>query len=118
LVTLIAGADEPGLYSKAQAKQGSATFGEKCLSCHDPAGGSWGPSLKGDDFWESWNGKPARALYSKIISTMPQEDPGSIPEKDVINLVSYIMQLNDLPGGDKPIQTADELNKIKLQKPK
>ena len=115
---LTGGADEPGLYSTAQAKKGSALYSEKCLSCHDPAGGSWGPNLKGDDYWETWNGKPARALYSKIISTMPQEDPGSIPEKDVINLVSYIMQLNGLPGGDKTIQSADELNKIKLQKPK
>jgi cytochrome c5 len=115
---LTARADDPGLYSKAQAKQGGTTFGEKCQACHDPAGGSWGPSLKGESFWEDWNGKPARALYSKIISTMPPDDPGSIPEKDVINLVSFIMQLNELPGGDKTIQNADELNKIKLEKPK
>ena len=120
LGALVAGrtahADEPELYSIAQAKLGAATYTDKCLKCHTAEG--MAPVLKGDSFWPEWDGKPARALYSRILSTMPADDPGSIPEKDVINLVAYIMEMNGLQGGTKDIQTPEELNKILMQRGK
>ena len=76
------------------------------------------PSLKGEDFWSQWDQKMARPLYSTIISTMPQDDPGSLPEKDVLDIVAYILQMNGLPEGDKEIESAKELNTIKLERPK
>jgi cytochrome c5 len=107
-----------GVYSKPQAKLGEGIYTEKCVKCHAMSGASMGPPLKGDAFWTEWDGKPARALYSRIISTMPSDDPGSLEEKEVINLVSYLLQLNDLPAGATDIQSPDEWNKIPLQKPK
>ncbi len=112
-----AGGGQDGLYSNAQAKLGETIYGKSCMKCHEAAGEARGPALKGDPFWADWDGKTARALYSRIISTMPSDDPGSLPEKDVISLVSYIMQLNSLPGGNKEIQSANELNRILLQRP-
>jgi len=77
-----------------------------------------GPPLTGEAFWKEWDGKSARALYSRIISTMPADDPGSIAEKDVINIVSFLLQSNNLPGGDRNLQSPNELNSITLERPR
>lgn len=104
-----------GIYTTVQAKRGEAGYDKHCKECHN---GGFGPSLKGEDFWSQWDQKMARPLYSTIISTMPQDDPGSLPEKDVLDIVAYILQMNGLPEGDKEIESAKELNTIKLERPK
>jgi hypothetical protein len=65
-----------------------------------------------------WDRNVARSLYSSIIGGRPSDDPGSIPEKDVIDVVAYLLQEIGLPAGDKPIEKPDELNNITLGKPK
>ena len=109
-------ASTPPIYSEAQAKRGEALFREKCLSCHVES--SWGPPLRGDSFWSFWNHKTARPLYSVIISTMPEASPGSLPEKDVLDLVAYILRLNGLPAGDQDIGSANQLNEVRLVRPR
>ena len=105
----------PAIYTSAQAKRGEAVYREKCAACHD--GNGWGPALHGDSFWSSWNGKSVRSLYSTIISAMPPMEPGTLSEKNVLDIVSYILQMNSLPAGDKEIGRADELNAVGLVKP-
>ncbi len=102
----------PPFFTEAQAKRGAKIFEEKCDSCH--AEHAWGPELRGNSFWSGWDQKPARTLYSKIIGTMPQGKPGSLDEKSVLDLVAYILQLNGVPANKREIQTANQLNDVKL----
>ena len=115
----LAGA-QSGAFSEEQAKRGQTVFHEKCGVCHgdDLEGGTESPSLKGDAFWSEWDQKPARAVYSRIISTMPPDSPGSLAEKDVIDIVAFVVHSNGVPFGSKTIQTANELNSIKLERSK
>ncbi len=106
----------PAIYSEAQAKRGETAFQEKCAACHGE--NAWGPSLRGDSFWSAWNHKTARSLYTVIIGTMPQGNAGSLAEKNVLDFVAYILQLNGLPAGAKEIESANELNTVKLARPK
>ena len=66
--------------SSAQARQvqrGAATFERVCSRCHaKELTGGQGPPLKGAVFAGHWLGKPARALYSRILLTMPSDSPG------------------------------------------
>jgi mono/diheme cytochrome c family protein len=73
------------VYSEPQANNGQTIYQQMCSNCHrdDLAGGEHAPALKGDPFWQEWDQQKARLLYRRIISTMPLEDPGSFPEKDV-----------------------------------
>jgi len=105
----------PAIYTQAQAAHGETMFREKCAACHGM--GTFGPALGGDSFWKSWDRKTARSLYSKIIGGMPPDDPGSLPEKDVIDIVGYLLHENGLPAGDKGIDKPDALNSITLHKP-
>jgi mono/diheme cytochrome c family protein len=106
----------PAIYTAVQAKRGETIFKEKCVACHD--GNGFGPVLQDNSFWSAWDGKAARTLYSSIISSMPPMDPGSLPEKGVLDIVAYILQLNTLPSGTTEIQSANELNRIMLVRPK
>jgi len=58
-----------------------------------------------------------RSLYSRIISTMPPSDPGSVAPKDVIDIVTFLLQSNGLPAGEKAIENPNELNVIRLKGP-
>jgi cytochrome c5 len=111
---------QEGFFSAAQASHGAIVFREKCGVCHgnDLAGGDEAPALKGDAFWSEWDHQTARSLYSRIISTMPPDSPGSLEEKDVIDLVAIVVRENGLPVGANTVESANELNGIKLQRPK
>lgn len=104
------------VFTQVQAKNGETIFREKCTMCH--GANTFGPPLQGKVFWASWDRKPARSLYSKIIGGMPPDDPGSLSEKNVIDIVSYLLQVNGLPAGDATIENADALNRVTLHQPK
>ncbi|HTS46947.1 MAG TPA: PQQ-binding-like beta-propeller repeat protein, partial [Bryobacteraceae bacterium] len=105
-------AARPPFFTEAQAQRGAKIFEEKCDNCH--AEHAWGPELRGSGFWSGWDQKSARTLYSKIIGTMPQGKPGTLDEKSVLDLVAYILQLNGVPANNREIQTANQLNDVKL----
>jgi mono/diheme cytochrome c family protein len=106
----------PATYSRPAAERGEKVFDEKCSHCHGV--NTWGPSLQGNAFWESWNQKSARSLYSTIIGAMPPDQPGSLSERTVLDIVSYLFQVNGLPASDKEIGAVGELNSMKVMNPK
>jgi glucose dehydrogenase/cytochrome c5 len=109
-------ASTPPMYTAIQAKHGETIFREKCATCHD--GNGFGPQLQGNSFWSAWDRKAARSLYSAIIGSMPPSDPGTLAEKDVLDLVAYLLQANGLTDGNKAIESAGQLNNVKLERPK
>jgi glucose dehydrogenase/cytochrome c5 len=110
---------QPGIYSTAQAMRGQSVYGAKCSACHgaELGGSEHAPPLKGRRFWAEWDQETVRALYSRIISTMPPSDPGSLAPNDTIDIVTYLLQSNGLPAGEKAIENPNELNVIKLKRP-
>jgi hypothetical protein len=58
--------------------------------------------------------KAVRALYSRIISTMPITDPGSLSEKETLDLVAYLLQGNGFPSGKDRATSAKALNEIRF----
>lgn len=109
----------PGFFSAEQAQHGQSVFRDKCGACHgdDLEGGQEAPALMGDAFWSEWDQQTARSLYSRIISTMPPDGPGTLDPKDVIDIVAFVVHKNGVPQGNA-VQSANELNSIKLQRPK
>jgi quinoprotein glucose dehydrogenase len=113
---LSANAATRAFYSEVQAKRGATVFAEKCATCHGE--NTWGPSLEGNSFWSSWDQKAARSLYSTIIGAMPPDQPGSLSERTVLDIVSYLFQVNGFPAGDKGIDSAIALNSVKVARPR
>jgi S-disulfanyl-L-cysteine oxidoreductase SoxD len=105
------------VYSTAQAASGKAIYTKNCSSCHSDSltgGMNESPALKGDQFISDWDGKPLRGLYSRILTTMPQDDPGSLTNQEVLDITAYILQQNGYPAGQKPLGPPDALDRIQF----
>jgi mono/diheme cytochrome c family protein len=114
-----AGACSAAADSSTQARQvqrGAATFERVCSRCHakDLTGGQ-GPALKGDAFAGHWLGKPVRALYSRILLTMPLDSPGTLTSRQVLDLAAFITAVNGFEPVGIPFATPEQLGKMTLQ---
>jgi quinoprotein glucose dehydrogenase len=107
-----------GIYAAAQADRGSTLYATACGSCHGAnlSGGAYGVPLAGEAFMSNWQGKPVRALYSRIITTMPPTDPGSIAERDLLDLVAHILKANGFPAGPRAVTRATDLDTVGFPK--
>jgi mono/diheme cytochrome c family protein len=103
------------VYSDAQAARGKSVYDKQCSTCHD---GGMGPSLTGDDFLATWENKTVRTLYSRILTTMPSDEPGSVPEADLLDLMAYLIRVNGFPAGSKAFESPNDLNAIKIVRSK
>lgn len=113
--TTLAMADAPPALSE-QAAQGKAAYAVHCTACHgsELEGGLHAPALLGPVFRSHWDGKPARAVYSRIISTMPQDNPGSLSEMEALTIALYVFAVNDISVGEQPIVSPAALNSVTI----
>jgi S-disulfanyl-L-cysteine oxidoreductase SoxD len=110
-----------GVYSQQQATRGQAVYAAKCSLCHGPAlqgGANESPPLRGKRFLADWDQMPLRALYSRILSTMPKADPGSLTTEETLSLVAYVLQQNGFPTSSaRSLTSADVLSSIRFVAP-
>jgi S-disulfanyl-L-cysteine oxidoreductase SoxD len=97
-----------GAYTAEQAGRGQNVYVSKCSECHD--GGIMGPELWGRDFLSAWDGKNVRSLFDAVKGTMPADTPGSLSERDALDVVAYILQENGQPAGESPLEADVPLN--------
>jgi mono/diheme cytochrome c family protein len=91
-----------GVYTSVQARRGESAFESHCVSCHgaDLSGlGRQGRSLRGDQFWTTWNASSLNSLYTKMQSTMPRNEPSSLPDNVYLDLVAFVLEANAFPAG-------------------
>ena len=88
-----------GIYTEAQAEAGEALYRQHCLTCHDKK--YFRPVLK------TWSGQPLGILYTMMSASMPQSNPGSLPRKDYVDILAYILSLNRYPAGDSELTYED-----------
>lgn len=88
-----------GIYTEAQAEAGEALYEQHCLTCHDKK--YFRPVLK------TWSGQPLGILYTMMSASMPQSNPGSLPRKDYVDILAYILALNRYPDGDSELTYED-----------
>ncbi|MCX5756613.1 MAG: cytochrome c [Gemmatimonadetes bacterium] len=85
------------IYTAVQAAKGKDAFDTTCLSCHKPV------ELAGYKFWSGLVGRPLGEFFGYIRSNMPQDNPGSITDEDYAGITAYILQLNTMPAGERPL---------------
>jgi len=98
-----------GVYTADQATQGKALFADKCATCHgaDLTGGEMAPPLVGAIFMGDWAGQSADDLFTRIHTTMPANDPGSLSNIQTAQVLAYILQANQFPAGSAPLANDD-----------
>ena len=104
-----------GVYTAAQATSGQRLYGLQCASCHGTklTAGEMAPSLTGGDFDSSWNGSTLADLVERIRTTMPQTAPGTLSDRESVEILAFILSVGQAPPGpiDLPL-AADALKAI------
>src|SRR5689334_2493267 len=90
-------------YTDEQSNRGEAIYTKACGPCHEDK--SLAPLLQGEPFAKNWSDKTVGALFTKIRSTMPLQDPGTLTDQQAIDLVAYILKLNHLSAGQEALPT-------------
>lgn len=105
-------AERTGFFTVEQAERGEQTYSNTCSFCHATS------QFSGSTFMRSWGGAPVDQLYSLIASTMPYDAPGSLSTQQYVDVVAYILELNDLPAGDSELPTDPAaLSEIRIEEP-
>ena len=98
-----------GVYTKAQATRGRYVYLGACKNCHDAS------THAGSVFAQWWKGKQLSELYQYVLERMPKNDPGTLAEEDVADVIAYLLQLNQMPVGKNEIYpSVDSLKKFRI----
>jgi mono/diheme cytochrome c family protein len=99
-----------GIYTEDQAAQGAAAFAAACASCHGAAltGTGEAPALQGAQFVSDFSGLTMDRLLDRIRTTMPQDNPGSLPREQYAAILAFLMKANGFPSGAKPLDQRGE----------
>jgi len=98
-----------GVFTADQAAQGKAAYDSKCSLCHgaELLGAEMAPALSGGFFLSNWSGQSVGDLFTRIHSTMPANDPGSLSNADTSLILAYILSFNKFPAGATPLPSDD-----------
>jgi hypothetical protein len=94
-----------GVYTEAQARRGEERYKAICGYCHrdDLSGGgseAGAPTLAGAFFTTQWEDSQLVDLFVTIGTTMPKNEPDSLMPQVVIDILSFLLQANEIPAGD------------------
>lgn len=103
-----------GVYSEEQAERGFIVFEESCGDCHgyELEGGEEAPPLIGGAFLANWNNLTLRDLSDRIRTTMPPDDPRSVSREQIADVISLILQANELPHGESELPGDPQLLRL------
>ena len=89
---------QDGVYSPEQAERGRQVYAKVCSECHPL---DW---YQGD-IMRAWEGAPIYNFLEIVRTTMPQSNPGSLPRRDYVDMLAYILELNGMPPGEEALSS-------------
>jgi alcohol dehydrogenase (cytochrome c) len=93
-----------GPFTEAQVQAGQAVFAGRCASCHEAGGETI--RLIGPGFTDAWRTRTTLDLYTRIKTTMPFGNPGSLSEAEAASAVAYILKGNGAAPGTTALNPA------------
>ncbi len=102
-----------GVYTSDQAQRGQRAYTQYCERCHKPDLLGIEGSMKGEPFMERRREDNLETLFLDMKATMPRGNPGGLPDQTYADIVSYLLQSNDMPPGAAELKPAD-MNTIQV----
>jgi len=102
-----------GVFTKEQAERGSALYTQNCSACHgaELMGGELAPPLAGIPFFSNWEGLTVGDLFERIRVSMPADRPGRVSREQNVDIVAYILRVNQFPAGKVELGRQTEMMK-------
>lgn len=92
-----------GVYNEAQAQRGKAVYETNCVTCHKADLTGIEDALKGERFFDKRREDNLDAFLS-ALKTMPLRRPGSLSNQEYVDIMSYILQSNEIPSGTSELK--------------
>jgi quinoprotein glucose dehydrogenase len=102
-----------GIYTADQAKRGEAAYSQYCVRCHKADLLGIEGAMRGDPFMERRREDNLETLFLDMKATMPRGNPGGLPDQTYTDVISYLLQNNDMPAGTTELK-ANSLQKVQL----
>ena len=109
-----------GLYTPEQSARGESSYQQNCAACHGARlQGNPAAPLTGEAFRGRWeDGKHTLDdLYYIIRSLMPNNAPGSLSRAEYVDIVTFILKVNNYPVGDEELQPKGAAMKAVILQP-
>ena len=106
-----------GVFTEVQSERGAEIYRRSCRKCHyadllgdgsDGTPGEVAPPLAGPGFAVRWHGETIGELFRAIKRAMPQDRPGTLEADAVVDLISYLLKMNDFPTGNSELPATEE----------
>jgi mono/diheme cytochrome c family protein len=93
-----------GVYSEAQAARGKEAYTQGCVTCHMESlrgffEGGAAPPIIGESFVKGWEAASVLDLFAKLRDTMPKDNADSVDEASKLDILTYLLQMNEFPVG-------------------
>ena len=100
-----------GVFTDEQAQRGEDTYMQECAACHldDLLGDGIAPPLLGVPFYFRWSELSIGDMYAAIRTTMPQGAPASLSTQGYIDIIAFLLQVNEYPSGDSELPTEESM---------
>lgn len=102
-----------GVYTEAQAVRGQGEYAAHCASCHRDDLSGYNDILKGRRFMEKYRESSLHLLFDKTKTTMPRGAPATLSDKAYVDIVTYMLKVNEFPAGSQELRV-DDLARIQL----
>ena len=99
-------------YTPIQRDHGERVYARHCAACHGGTlQGGLAPALAGAEFVARWGsaGRTAADLFYVVSTSMPRPANGSLPEKDYVDVVAYLLAANGGSAGTEPLRADSAL---------
>ncbi len=102
-----------GVFTQPQAARGLTAYTQYCVSCHKPDLMGIEGAMKGETFMERRREDNLETLFLDMKATMPRGNPGGLPDQTYVDIISYLLQKNEMPAGSSELKK-DLLDKIEV----
>lgn len=100
-----------GFFTRGQASRGERRFQQLCEACH-----------RTNEITRGWFGgilyQTAGDLLNTISMTMPDGNPGSLSPEEYVEILAFLLRLNDYPTGEEELPAdLSQLERIGIPEP-
>ena len=116
-LSYLAQAGDAPYFTFSQAASGELAYGQSCERCHgaDLQGGEFAPPLLGSGFVSHWAGQSLGSLFSRMKTTMPPGDAGTLSDQSYIAIIAYILETYGVQASTAALPAhLEDLDSLKL----
>ena len=94
-----------GVYTEAQAARGQSQYATHCANCHREDLSGYSGLLRGNRFMDKIREASLHLLFDKTKTTMPRGAAGTLSDKAYVDIVTYLLKMNEFPVGSEELRT-------------